>query len=33
VVDGALPVFAPPVAIDAQHPAADRLIAFLGRQP
>ena len=31
--DGALPVFAPPVTIGAQHPAADRLIAFLGRQP
>jgi uncharacterized protein (TIGR03086 family) len=31
--DGAMPVFAQPVTIDPQRPAADRLIAFLGRQP
>ena len=31
--DGAMPVFAPPVAVGAQRPAADRLIAFLGRTP
>ncbi|HKT00605.1 MAG TPA: TIGR03086 family metal-binding protein [Rugosimonospora sp.] len=31
--DGAMPVFAPPVTISPARPAADRLIAFLGRQP
>jgi uncharacterized protein (TIGR03086 family) len=31
--DGAMPAFAPPVAIAAQQPAAERLIAFLGREP
>jgi uncharacterized protein (TIGR03086 family) len=31
--DGTMPVFAPPVAVDPQQPAADRLIAFLGRKP
>jgi uncharacterized protein (TIGR03086 family) len=31
--DGAMPVFAPPVAIGPERPAADRLIAFLGRRP
>jgi uncharacterized protein (TIGR03086 family) len=31
--DGAMPVFAQPVSISGQRPAAERLIAFLGRQP
>jgi len=31
--DGAMPVFAPPVPIGPDRPAADRLIAFLGRRP
>ena len=30
---GGMPVFAPPVPVDAGRPAGDRLIAFLGRQP
>ena len=31
--DGAMPVFAQPVTIGPDQPAADRLIAFLGRKP
>jgi uncharacterized protein (TIGR03086 family) len=31
--DGAMPVFAPPVTVGSERPAADRLIAFLGRTP
>ena len=31
--DGAMPVFAQPVTIGPDQPAADRLIAFLGRTP
>ena len=31
--DGGMPVFAPPVPVDAGRPAGDRLVAFLGRQP
>jgi uncharacterized protein (TIGR03086 family) len=30
---GGMPVFAPPVPVDADRPAGDRLVAFLGRQP
>jgi uncharacterized protein (TIGR03086 family) len=30
---GGMPVFAPPVPVDANRPAGDRLVAFLGRQP
>jgi uncharacterized protein (TIGR03086 family) len=30
---GGMPVFAPPVPIEAGRPAGDRLVAFLGRQP
>jgi uncharacterized protein (TIGR03086 family) len=31
--DGPMPVFAPPVAVGPERPAAERLIAFLGRTP